>query len=52
VTRFRSFARRFGLMTTGGSDYHGSAKNIELGACYVPDSLADELFNARPARCR
>ena len=44
-------ARRFGLIVSGGSDYHGSYKpGLELGTGYgdlvVPDQVVDQLREA------
>ena len=45
---YADLARRFGLVPSGGSDYHGTYKpGLELGCGYgdlvVPDSTVDEL---------
>jgi len=45
---YADLARRFGLVPSGGSDYHGTYKpGLELGSGYgdlvVPDSTVDEL---------
>lgn len=45
---YADLARRFGLIPSGGSDYHGSYKpGLSLGSGYgdlvVPDSVLDEL---------
>jgi predicted metal-dependent phosphoesterase TrpH len=45
---YADLARRFGLVPSGGSDYHGTYKpGLELGSGYgdlvVPDSIVDEL---------
>lgn len=45
---YADLARRFGLVASGGSDYHGSYKpGLELGTGYgdlvVPDHVVDEL---------
>jgi predicted metal-dependent phosphoesterase TrpH len=45
---YADLARRFGLVASGGSDYHGSYKpGLELGIGYgdleVPDSVVEEL---------
>ncbi len=45
---YADLARRFGLIPSGGSDYHGTYKpGLELGTGYgdlmVPDSIVDEL---------
>ncbi len=37
-------AREFGLLTTGGSDYHGEGiKTVDLGGVYVPPESVDRL---------
>lgn len=48
-----SLARRFGLVPSGGSDYHGHYKpGLELGTGYgdlvVPPSVVEELESRRP----
>ena len=35
VEHFEQLAKRFNLIPTGGSDYHGSRKNIPLNNCRV-----------------
>ncbi len=45
---YSDLARRFGLVPSGGSDYHGSYKpGLEIGSgygdLYVPDAVLDEL---------
>ena len=45
---YADLARRFGLVPSGGSDYHGSYKpGLDLGRGYgdlvVPDSVLDDL---------
>jgi predicted metal-dependent phosphoesterase TrpH len=45
---YAALARRFGLIPSGGSDYHGTYKpGLDLGVGYgdlvVPDSILDEL---------
>jgi predicted metal-dependent phosphoesterase TrpH len=46
-------ARRHGLVATGGSDYHGTAKpdislGVGTGSLAVPDEVLDELEGCRP----
>jgi predicted metal-dependent phosphoesterase TrpH len=36
VIRLEKLARRFDLVTSGGSDYHGAGKGMDLGAQHVP----------------
>jgi predicted metal-dependent phosphoesterase TrpH len=40
-------AEKYGLLITGGSDYHGmtSGREIELGAVTIPDELVEKLNN-------
>ncbi len=45
----KSLARQYGLLITGGSDFHGSNKpDIELGtgkgSLHVPDHILDDLY--------
>ncbi|MBB6429967.1 PHP domain-containing protein [Algisphaera agarilytica] len=46
VKRFERLAERFRLLTTGGSDYHGSRKSIALGSQKVPMAVCDRLTQA------
>jgi 3',5'-nucleoside bisphosphate phosphatase len=41
--RLRGLAAGLGLLTTGSSDYHGSRKSVELGACTTDPESYDEL---------
>jgi predicted metal-dependent phosphoesterase TrpH len=49
VDKFLALAKRYGLLVTGGSDFHGTAKaGVKLGAGYannlnIPDDLLDKL---------
>jgi len=43
IERFEKLAAQLELITTGGSDYHGSRKPIELGGITVPDRVMDRL---------
>jgi len=42
---YLGLARKFGLLMTGGSDYHGfrSGREVELGDIAIPDELVDKL---------
>ncbi len=40
---FTRLAHKYDLVTTGGSDYHGSRKTIELGSQKVPLSVYESL---------
>jgi hypothetical protein len=44
--RLAQLADRFGLITTGGSDYHGSRKTIALGSVVAPDDALQHLEDA------
>ncbi len=43
VRRLTALAERFGLITTGGSDYHGSRKTITLGSVTAPPLALEEI---------
>ncbi len=49
VEQFNKLAQRFKLLTTGGSDYHGSRKTIALGSQKVPFTAYENLLNAHTA---
>ena len=36
VELYSSLARQFGLITTGGSDFHGTRKAVQMGSQHVP----------------
>lgn len=44
--RLTTLADRFGLITTGGSDYHGSRKAIALGSVVAPENALAQLEEA------
>lgn len=44
--RFTALAARFKLLTTGGSDYHGSRKSIALNSQRVPRMIYETLRDA------
>ncbi|MEM9881935.1 MAG: PHP domain-containing protein [Planctomycetota bacterium] len=46
VRKFNALAERFGLLTAGGSDYHGSRKTVSLNSQRVPRAVADRLREA------
>ena len=53
-TDLGNLARRFGLVPTGGSDFHGTTKpdlfvGTGTGDLKVPDRVLDQLDVARPA---
>ncbi len=41
-----ALAEQFDLLTTGGSDYHGSRKAIALGSVVAPDNTLEKLEEA------
>ncbi len=44
VERFLELARRYDLVPTGGSDYHGlEVRSVELGSVLVPEAAVDGL---------
>jgi hypothetical protein len=47
--RLAALAERFDLLTTGGSDYHGSRKAIALGSVLAPEDALDRLEEAAAA---
>jgi predicted metal-dependent phosphoesterase TrpH len=49
-----ALADEFGLLTTGGSDYHGEGvKSVDLGGVYVPPESVDKLrASANAVRAR
>ena len=53
-TDLANLARRFGLVATGGSDFHGSSKpdlhvGTGTGDLKVPDRVLQQLEAVRPA---
>lgn len=46
VRRFQALADRLGLLTTGGSDFHGEHRSLDLGELPVPVSVLDPLKRA------
>ena len=43
---FTKLAQKFKLLTTGGSDYHGSRKTVALGSQKIPLETYDKLYEA------
>ncbi|MFC9427753.1 PHP domain-containing protein [Streptomyces sp. NPDC056987] len=41
--RLRGLAAELGLLTTGSSDYHGTRKSVELGACTTDPEIYGEI---------
>ncbi|HSQ59230.1 MAG TPA: PHP domain-containing protein [Acidobacteriota bacterium] len=51
VNRYRDMAKRFGLLMTGGSDYHGErTPGVRIGSVPVPDTILEPLDEALRAR--
>ncbi len=46
VRRYQALAQRLGLLTTGGSDFHGEHRSTDLGELPVPISVLDPLKQA------
>lgn len=44
---YLNLAKKYGLLVTGGSDFHGfkSGREVELGDLAIPDELVDKLRN-------
>ena len=48
IKRYLSLAKKYGLLITGGSDFHGEAKkNTSIGKIKIPYELVEELKQAR-----
>jgi hypothetical protein len=46
VRRYRALAERLGLLETGGSDFHGEHRSVDLGELPVPVTILDPLKQA------
>ncbi len=46
VRRYRALAQRLGLLETGGSDFHGEHRSVDLGELPVPVTVLDPLKQA------
>ena len=48
IKRYAAYAERYGMLMTGGSDYHGDNKpNARLGGVQVPLPVLEAMRNAR-----
>lgn len=45
---YRDLAKAHGLVVTAGSDFHGAAKDLQLGQATTPDAVVEELRSRRP----
>ncbi len=47
IERYLGLARKYDLLVTGGSDFHGmdSGREVKLGDLTIPDELVDKLRN-------
>jgi len=52
VAQYTELADRLGLIKTGGSDFHGSTKPIDLGSRAIPAAWLDTLEDALASRAR
>ncbi len=52
TARFEQLAAKLGLLTSGGSDFHGARKAIDIGAQQVPMAVYENLHVAHKARAR
>lgn len=50
VKQYEALAHRLGLLTSGGSDYHGSRKPVALGSQQVPLSVCQTLRDRAAGR--
>lgn len=50
--RYADYAKRFSLITTGGSDYHGSRKHVALGSVTATSEQAQRLAEAAAQHAR
>jgi predicted metal-dependent phosphoesterase TrpH len=50
VRQYGDMAKRFNLLTSGGSDFHGSRKDVEMGCANVPIEVYERLKEAAGAR--
>lgn len=46
MRRYRALADRLGMLATGGSDFHGEHRSLDLGEMPVPFSVLDSLKQA------
>lgn len=46
VRRYQALAQRLGLLMTGGSDFHGEHRSVDLGELPVPITVLDPLKQA------
>lgn len=46
VAHYEKLAQRFNLLTSGGSDFHGTRKTVKLGSQKVPRQVYEQLFSA------
>lgn len=47
IEYYLNLAKKYNLLVTGGSDYHGAIKRVKLGDVTVPDELVEKLSAAR-----
>jgi len=47
---YRDLARSLGLVVTAGSDFHGEAKDLDLGQCTTSREVVEILRERRTAR--
>jgi predicted metal-dependent phosphoesterase TrpH len=43
AARYGELAAQLGLLVSGGSDYHGEAKSVEIGSQHVPAAVLERL---------
>lgn len=54
VTRIQELAERYGLILTGGSDFHGMYDGVtnRAGSCSTPEDWLEQLYKAKSERRR
>jgi hypothetical protein len=52
VRRYNDLAARFGLLVTGGTDFHGDnlATRVPVGGQYVPETIIEPIRKAAAGR--
>ncbi|SMB94650.1 hypothetical protein SAMN00017405_0248 [Desulfonispora thiosulfatigenes DSM 11270] len=47
IENYKTIAKRYNILMTGGSDYHGSITQVELGDTFVPQDIIDNLIKVK-----
>ena len=43
--QYNTYAQRFSLIATGGSDYHGARKHVKIGSVTITDTTVEQLLS-------